>query len=287
MGPAWDFAVAPQRPVPGVSSMVGYRAVDVPDSVHAGLPSAQLTFIVSLDDGIRASFERSDLATTARKRVLLAGLHTRPSHVEQSTGQAGVQLAVHPLAARALFGCPAAELAELDIDGAGLLGGLATELADRLAAPNLRWRNAFEEVAAMLRDRWSSSDAVRPRPELCRAWDALTRSAGRAPIGAVADAAGVSTRHLGTLFRAEVGLAPKTVARLIRFEAVIGMLGRSVRAGRCIELAEIADAHGYADQAHLTREFSRLAGTSPGRWAQQEFRNLQDGGHGGQPDSTP
>ncbi|MEJ7650616.1 MAG: helix-turn-helix domain-containing protein [Nakamurella sp.] len=287
MGPAWDFAVAPERPVPGVSSMIGYRAVDVPDSVHAGLPSAQLTFIISLDDGVRASFEPSDLPTTARKRVLLAGLHTRPSHVEQSTGQAGVQLAVHPLAARALFGFPAAELAELDIDGAGLLGGLATELADRLAAPDLRWRTAFEEVTAVLHGRWSSSAAARPRPELCRAWDALTRSAGRAPIAAVADAAGVSTRHLGTLFRAEVGLAPKAVARLIRFEAVIGALGRLVRAGRSIELSKIADAHGYADQAHLTREFNRLAGTSPGRWARQEFRNLQDGGHSGQPDSAP
>ena len=89
------------------------------------------------------------------------------------------------------------------------------------------------------------------------------------------------------LFRAEVGLAPKAVARLMRFEAVIGTIGRSVRAGRTIELAEIAAAHGYADQAHLTREFGRLAGIPPGRWAQQEFRNLQDGGHGGDRGSTP
>lgn len=226
MGPAWDFAVAPQRPVPGVSSMVGYRAVDVPDSVHVGLSSARLTFIVSLDDGIRSSFEPSDLATTARKRVLVAGLHTRPSHVEQTAGQAGVQLAVHPLAARALFGFPAAELAELDVDGAALLGGRATELADRLAVPDLGWRNTFEEVTAVLRGRWSSSDPVRPRPELRRAWDALTSSAGQAPIATVAQAAGMSTRHLGTLFRAEVGLAPKAVARLTRFEAVIRALAR-------------------------------------------------------------
>jgi hypothetical protein len=53
--PAWEFVVAPPRSAPGVVSMVGYRAVDVPDAVHRGLPSSLLTFMVSLDDGVEAA----------------------------------------------------------------------------------------------------------------------------------------------------------------------------------------------------------------------------------------
>ena len=286
MGPTWDFAVAPRRPVPGVCSMVGYRAGDIPDSVHAGLPSAQLTFVISLDDGVRATFEPAALTTTARKRVLVAGLHTRPSHVEQSAGQAGIQLAVHPLAARSLFGVPAAALAGIDVDGDDLLGRRSAELVDRLGAADPLWDTRFDEVGEALRRQLARVDGSAVRPELWQAWEALTRSGGNAPIPVVARAAGVSTRHLSTLFRAEVGLTPKAVAGLIRFETVIGSLGRLVRAGSPVDLAQLAVERGYADQAHLTRDFTRFAGSSPLRWLRTEFRNLQDGGHSRDADST-
>lgn len=287
MGPAWDFAAAPSCPVPGICSMVGYRAVEVPATVHAGLPSAQLTVVISLDEGVRASFDAAALPTTAAKRMLAAGLHTRPSHVEQRTGDAGIQLAVHPLAARSLFGVPAAAIAEIDVDGTELWGGRATELVDALTATDSGWHAAFERVTGVLGGQYARIDAPLVRPEVWQAWDLLSRSAGRMPVATVARAAGVSTRHLATLFRAEVGLSPKTVARLMRFETVIGALGRAVRIQRPIDLARIAVHCGYADQAHLTREFTGFAGTAPTRWLRDEFRNLQDGGHHRPPDSNP
>ena len=135
---SWEFATAPPRSAPGVSSMVGYRALDVPDAVHRGLPSSSLTFIVSLDDGVEASDTRESLSATRPNPLVLGGLHVRASHVRQRPGQAGVQLAVHPLAARALFGVPAAELSVSDFDGAAMLGGRAIELRDQLAETG-RW----------------------------------------------------------------------------------------------------------------------------------------------------
>ncbi len=99
---AWEFVAGAAGCAPGLGSMVGYRALDVAESVHRGLPSAWVTFIVSLDDGVR-------MGDGPPVPVVLAGLHMRASHVRQGTGQAGVQVAVHPLAARAVFGVPAAE----------------------------------------------------------------------------------------------------------------------------------------------------------------------------------
>ena len=48
-----------------------------------------------------------------------------------------------------------------------------------------------------------------------------------------------------------------------------------------MDLAGVAAATGYYDQAHMTREFIRFAGVPPRAWLVEEFRNLQDGGHAG------
>jgi hypothetical protein len=69
-----------------------------------------LTFIVSLDDGVEAAESAETLLAARPNPLLLGGLHVQAAHIRQRTGQTGVQLAVHPLAARALFGAPSAEL---------------------------------------------------------------------------------------------------------------------------------------------------------------------------------
>jgi transcriptional regulator GlxA family with amidase domain len=90
-------------------------------------------------------------------------------------------------------------------------------------------------------------------------WHGLTRSKGAASITDLAEDAGVSRRHLAKLFRAEIGATPKTMARILRFEHARHMAGTVPRLG----WANIADAAGYADQAHLVREFRELSGLSP------------------------
>jgi hypothetical protein len=96
----WEFIVAPPRSAPGVTSMVGYRALEVPAAVHRGMPSSMLTFIVSLDEGVEAADTLDGLPAARPKPLILAGLHVRASYVLQRRSQAGVQLAVHTLASR-------------------------------------------------------------------------------------------------------------------------------------------------------------------------------------------
>jgi hypothetical protein len=54
-------------------------------------------------------------------------------------------------------------------------------------------------------------------------------------------------------------LAPKTAARLVGFEGVLGRLGQR----RPLDWAELAGQAGSADQAHLVRDFGRFTGTTP------------------------
>ncbi|ORV39800.1 AraC family transcriptional regulator [Mycolicibacter engbaekii] len=257
--------------------MVGYRAFDVPDGVHRGMPSSTLTFIVSLDEGVRAAASLDTLAAARPAPVLLGGLHTHAARVAQTSGQAGVQLAVHPLASRALFGVPAAELSVSDFDGAPMLGRRALRLHEQVAAGR-SWPEVFGVVSEYLAEQYRRRDAA-VRPELIFAWQLLARSRGRMPVARVAERSGISQRHLSTLFRREVGHSPKAVAMLMRFEYATARLAEEARRHGSVDLAGVAAAAGYADQAHLSREFVRYAGVSPGAWLAEEFQNIQDGGH--------
>ncbi len=263
--------------------MVGYRGLAVPETVHRGLPSSSLTFIVSLDEGVEAADTGEGLADARPNPLLLGGLHVRASHVRQRPGQAGVQVALHPLASRTLFGVPSAELGVSDFYGADLLGRRALGLHDRLTGTG-GWREAFALVSSYLVRSHRDHDTVGPRPEVAYAWHLLERGRGRVPVESLARAVGVSPRHLGTLFHQEVGRSPKTVAMLMRFEHAKTRIAAEVRLRGRVDLAAVAAEAGYSDQAHLSHDFSRFAGAPPGTWLAEEFRNIQDGGHAGSPD---
>jgi AraC-like DNA-binding protein len=71
--------------------------------------------------------------------------------------------------------------------------------------------------------------------------------------------AGVSTRQVERLFARHLGVAPKTVARVVRFQAALRAL---MRDPGC-PLADVAAAAGYFDQAHFVRDFRRMTGGVP------------------------
>jgi AraC-like DNA-binding protein len=75
--------------------------------------------------------------------------------------------------------------------------------------------------------------------------------------------------------RAECGVTPKEYQRLARFSSSRAGLAAAAGNGR-VSLAALASACGYADQAHLTREWQALAGCTPTTWLRTEFPFLQD-----------
>jgi AraC-like DNA-binding protein len=59
------------------------------------------------------------------------------------------------------------------------------------------------------------------------------------------------------------GVTPKRLASVLRFERAV----RLARSRTSRSWSQIAAECGYADHAHLTREFQRFAGESPSAWA--------------------
>jgi AraC-like DNA-binding protein len=101
---------------------------------------------------------------------------------------------------------------------------------------------------------------------------------GEVRIAELARASALSARQFRRRFTAAVGISPKELARIWRFRrcALAALDPASPESSRWAELA--AD-HGYADQAHLVREFRHLLGLPPSAFARQfsriEHRNLR------------
>jgi AraC-like DNA-binding protein len=180
----------------------------------------------------------------------------------------GVELMLSPLGARRLLGLPLGELTNRTVDPADLpgrwLGSLAARLAD---APG--WAARFALLDDALLERLVAGDP--PDPRLAGAWRLLERSGGRLSVASIADRVGWSRRHLAATVHRELGLPPKTLARVVRFERAFGALGLAAAGG----WAAVAAECGYADQAHLIREFREFAGATPVELA---VRRLAAGG---------
>jgi AraC-like DNA-binding protein len=159
----------------------------------------------------------------------------------------------------ALFGVPAGALARELVE----LDALMTVDHDALASAS--WPGRFAVMDRALQTaaaRVSRGNEV--TRELQYVWSLITRSDGAIRVADCAEAVGWSRRRLLERFTAEFGMTPKRAARVARLQAS----RRSLESGE--PPARVAAACGYADQAHLTREWTALAGYSPGRWLEAE-----------------
>ncbi len=84
-----------------------------------------------------------------------------------------------------------------------------------------------------------------------------------ARVDQLAAATASSVRRLQRLFAEHVGVAPKWVIRRYRLREVTERMA----AGGRVEWAAVAADLGYADQPHLTRDFARVTGMTPGQFA--------------------
>ncbi|MGH3159069.1 MAG: helix-turn-helix domain-containing protein [Streptosporangiaceae bacterium] len=250
---------------PFVASYVDFDMAGWPPGRHRGLPDGTLQLVVCASG---PPIVRSAGQADVRAAATVGGLRSSPVDIVHDGTQRGVQVALTPRGARALLGLPAAALAQGVWSLEEVVGCRAHELTDRLASargPSQRARVLDTVLAG-----WAVDEGYPPVVDAV--WRELTGSAGSVPVTSIAGQIGLSHRHLGQLVRTELGLTPKTLARILRFARARGYL----QASRTASLAETAALCGYFDQAHMANDWKRLGGCTPGEWISQELPFLQD-----------
>ncbi|MBX9684478.1 MAG: helix-turn-helix domain-containing protein [Hyphomicrobium sp.] len=93
--------------------------------------------------------------------------------------------------------------------------------------------------------------------------DVLHLTGGRLNLPDLACASGMPERTLRREVTRAVGLSIKSLAAVLRFQRTVRLLANATDAS--LTLAQAALEGGYSDQAHMTREFQRYGGFTPGR----------------------
>jgi AraC-like DNA-binding protein len=259
--PTGRWEVLTRAPHPALAAWVrryqGYREWSARPFCRRVAPSGTVALIVSFGDPIRVL----DGATRGTHVSFVAGLDERAALTEYTGHQHGVEVNLTPPGAYMLLGLPMHEVAGRCVALEDALGRDGRELPERLAAAG-GWEARFALLDRLLAGRLA---AARPAsPDVVRAWTLLERSHGRVTVEALARELRCSRRHLAARFREQVGLPPKTVARVLRFERATALL--CAGDGRP-DWARVAAECGYFDQSHFNRDFKAFAGVTPTTYA--------------------
>ncbi|MGW5441024.1 AraC family transcriptional regulator [Nocardia asteroides] len=160
-------------------------------------------------------------------------------------------VAFRPGMFRPFLGRPISELRDRTIDAATVFGlalpsAVEVGTVERFLAMHLPSRDPQAELAAEVVTTIAEDTTV-------------TR------VDAIANRFGLSTRGLQRLFAEYVGLGPKWAVRRYRLHEITERLAAGIE----IEWAATAAELGYADQAHLSRDFRRIFGEPPTRYARR------------------
>ncbi|WP_328302412.1 helix-turn-helix domain-containing protein [Streptomyces sp. NBC_00435] len=245
---------------PFVHSYAGYwEAASSPYRVRL-VPTGRAVVVISLGEPFAQIRRLGDTGPNSLVTgSLVTGLEDGSRTCDHPGGQEAIRLELTPLGAFRLFAVPMSELTNRVVELRDVLGPAAGELVERLAATR-DWGARFDLLDTELSARLERGPI--PAPEVSHAWRLLSRAGGAIPVRRIAAEVGWSQGHLVRRFTEQIGLTPKTSARVLRFHRAVGLLTREGA-----NPTEVTAACGFYDQAHLNREFRALGGTTPGLMA--------------------
>lgn len=222
-----------------------WELIHAPGACVQTLPDASAYVVIEIPD---ASQPRCLVAGPRLKSV-------RSAPVERSN-VVGIRL--RPGVAFMLTGASVDQLVGRREPLAKFLGTSANELAEQMAKLNST-EARFDLLEAFLLQHLA---AKRMDERVALALHLIEQSAGAIPVNRLARRCAVSARQLERLLRTWVGISPKRLARIMRFQSVLGHAEKQP----VNQWTHVAAEKNYVDQAHMIREFSGFAGTSPTRF---------------------
>lgn len=216
------------------------------------LPDGCVEIILSLADRFTEIGE--SLEEKLQPSHFLVGQMTRPVIIKPTGSVRLMGIRFHPGGTFPFVTIPMDETTDRIIE----LGAIAADLEREFVTAaesdeSLQMKIAAIErvLAKRLRSRGSDSPVVDLTARIVRA-------AGRLSVDTLAAEAGISSRQLRRRFLMEVGVGPKLLCRLLRFQQVFRAVDQNVA-----EWAGIAFECGYYDQAHLINDFRQFARQTP------------------------
>lgn len=254
------YSMAEARPLADIAGLVlRYQGFEAEAPVlFSDRVQADLFIPVIINFG-----ERWDIASgggdAASHDSFAAGLIDRFTSVECAGRPSCLQIDFTPFGARAFFQRPLHELTSSVVPFSDFLGSDGAAFVERLARLT-DWGSRLRLADTFVRTRLKGATPLNRR--VVAGWRELAAHGGRLPVRQLAARLDCSREHLTRIFREQAGHSPKAIARIMRFHTV-----QKLAPALDWDWAATAHETGYADQAHLIREFRQMKGQTPAAWA--------------------
>lgn len=223
------------------------------------LPNGVVEVILNLGS-IHKVLARDDYAREQLfEQSWVAGIQNRHLVIESVRETNLIGIRFRPGGAYALFGFPMNELADQVIELDLIQKQRFADLHDQLLAANSA-PERFSLIERMLLDALdfdhSGHPAVHYLAGHLRAWDGAVR------ISDLVEQVALSHRRLVRLFDRDVGITPKSLAQIYRFQSALRHIANDPHP----DWTGVAADCGYYDQPHLIHDFRRLSGLTPSEY---------------------
>jgi AraC-like DNA-binding protein len=155
------------------------------------------------------------------------------------------------------------------------------EMADRVVDADLLWRNDFAFLRERLREAKERrlkfetaedfllkqfADRLVSNPAVEFALDEIIRQPDQINLARLNQDIGYSQKHFISMFKRQVGIAPKAYLKIIRFQKAIGEIERR----QAVNWSTISQDCGFYDQAHFINDFKFFSGFTPAEYVRRK-----------------
>lgn len=227
------------------------------------LPNGVMELVIDLhDDPKRLHSQGTRRLDRDYRGAWLSGMQTDFLVIGVVRGSSMMGAHFRTLGARAFFGLPMDEVAASVVRLDEVIGREARRLREQLLETP-RPEDKLRTLEGFLAQRLAAGDGESRCGErlVSHVIERLRRQDGPLSVQQLAAESGVTRRHLVRLFQDQVGLPPKTLARVLRFQRVIQTV--EARGPEAVCWADLAYNCGYYDQAHFVHDFRAFAGIPP------------------------
>src|SRR3989344_4321674 len=251
-----------------VENIIYYEGYSAEHSVDKLLPDGSISIIIDMEDTPKKLYRNENFNHfTEYRESYISGQHREFMHIDAQVSSMMV-IRFHIGGAWKFFDFPMSDLNDKVQQLENYYGESIGIVRKKIISEN-DIDAKFLLIEKYLLEKIRNN--VEENPALTTAIKELTNNHYPLTTKNLAQKAGISQKHLINLFDKKVGLTPKALARIFRFQKVI----QKIEETKKIDWTELAYECGYYDQSHFIKDFYAFCGIKPSDYPNQrgEFLN--------------
>jgi AraC-like DNA-binding protein len=221
-----------------------------------GFPKTAMSVVFNLNDPFKLFSDRQFSCYTDYKKYWVAGLQTQPTYVESYGESKMIVIQFKTLGAYVFLNQPLRHFTNNYINLDCIFNNEADEIWEQLKETKTI-NEKFLTTENFLYRKFLTNKI--PKENLLSSIDLLFKNKAPVSIAAICRQHNISRKHLNFLFREYLGVSPKMLSSLNRFQSILNTISKSSPG----KLTAIAYESDFFDQAHFNNNFKRFTGLKP------------------------